>query len=42
MSIYSKVTEQDLINLRKLEEQQKEQPALKIEKKIQKKLMIQN
>ena len=30
MSIYSIVTEQDLINLRKLAEQQNEQPALKI------------
>ena len=30
MSIYSTVTEQDLINLRKLAEQQKEQRALKI------------
>ena len=30
MSIYSNVTEQDLINLRKLPEQQKEQQALKI------------
>ena len=31
MSIYSNVTEQDLINLRKLTEQQKESRALKIE-----------
>ena len=30
MSIYSNVTEQALINLRKLAEQQKNQPALKI------------
>ena len=30
MSIYSNVTEQDLVNLRKLAEQQKEQRALKI------------
>ena len=30
MSIYSNVTEQDLINLLKLAEQQKEQRALKI------------
>ena len=30
MSIYSNVTEQDLINLRKIAEQQKEQRALKI------------
>ena len=30
MSIYSNVTEQDLINLRKLAEQQKEQRAIKI------------
>ena len=34
MSIYSNVTEQDLINLRKLAEQQKEQRALKIKNKI--------
>ena len=34
MSIYSNVTEQDLINLRKLVEQQKEQRALKIKKKF--------
>ena len=33
MSIYSNVTEQDLINLRKLAEQQKEQRALKIRNK---------
>ena len=31
MSIYSNVTEQDLINLRKLAEQQKNERALKIE-----------
>ena len=30
MSIYSNVTEQDFINLRKLAEQQKEQRAIKI------------
>ena len=30
MSIYSNVTEQDLINLRKLAEQQKNQRALKV------------
>ena len=30
MSVYSNVTEQDLINLRKLAEQQKEQRALEI------------
>ena len=30
MSIYSNVTEQDLINLRKLAAQQKEQRALKV------------
>ena len=30
MSIYSNVTEEDLINLRKLAEQQKEQRAIKI------------
>ena len=34
MSIYSNVTEQDLINLRKLAEQQKNQRAEKIENKI--------
>ena len=34
MSIYSNVTEQDLINLRKLAEQQKEQRALKIRNEI--------
>ena len=34
MSFYSKVTEQDLINLRKLAQQQKEQRALKIKKRI--------
>ena len=34
MSIYSNVTEQDLINLRKLAQQQKEQRAEKIEKRI--------
>ena len=34
MSIYSNVTEQDLINLRKLAEQQKEQRALKIKNRI--------
>ena len=34
MSIYSNVTEQDLINLRKLSEQQKEQRALKVKNKI--------
>ena len=34
MSIYSSVTEQDLINLRKLAEQQKEQRALKIKNKL--------
>ena len=34
MSIYSNVTEQDLINLRKLAEQQKEQRALKIKNTI--------
>ena len=34
MSIYSKVTEQDLINLRKIAEQQKEQRAPKIKKKL--------
>ena len=34
MSIFSNVTEQDLINLRKLAEQQKEQRALKIKNRI--------
>ena len=34
MSIYSNVTEQDLINLRKLAEKQKEQRALKIKNRI--------
>ena len=36
MRIYSNVTEQDLINLRKLAEQQKNQRALKIENRISK------
>ena len=34
MSFYSNVTEQDLENLRKLAEQQKEQRALKIKNRI--------
>ena len=34
MSIYSNVTEQDLINLRKLAEQQKEQRALKLKNRF--------
>ena len=34
MSVYSNVTEEDLINLHKLAEQQKEQRALKIKKGI--------
>ena len=34
MSIYSNVAEQDLINLRKLVEQQKNERALKIKNKI--------
>ena len=34
MSIYSNVTEQDLFNLRKLAEQQKEQRALKIKNRV--------
>ena len=38
MSIYSNVTEQDLINLRKLAEQQKNQRALKIKYKILKQI----
>ena len=33
MSVYSNVTEQDLINLRKLEEQQKNQRSLEIMKR---------
>ena len=36
MSIYSNVTEQDMINLRKLAEQQKSQRALKIKNRISK------
>ena len=34
MSIYSNVTEQDLINLRKIAEQQKDQRALKMKNRI--------
>ena len=34
MSIYSNVSEQDLVNLRKLAEQQKEQRALQIKNRI--------
>ena len=34
MSIYSNVTEQDLINLRKIAERQKNQPGLKTKKQI--------
>ena len=34
MSIYSNITEQDLINLRKLAEQQKNQRALKMKNRI--------
>ena len=34
MSIYSNVTEEDLINLCKLAEQQKEQRAIKIKNRI--------
>ena len=34
MSVYSNVIEQDLINLRKLAEQQKNQRALKIRNRI--------
>ena len=34
MSIYPNFTEQDLINLRKLAEQQKNQRVLKIKKRI--------
>ena len=42
MRTYSNVTEQDLINLRKLAEQQKEQRALKIKNKILEKHMMIN
>ena len=38
MSIYSNVTEEDLINLRKFAEQQKERRAIKIRKKILKQI----
>ena len=38
MSIYSNVTEQDLINLRKLAEQQKKQRALEIKNRILKQI----
>ena len=38
MSIYSNVTEQDLINLRKLAEQQKNQRAIKIKNRILEKI----
>ena len=34
MSVYSNVTEQDLLNLRKLAQQQKEQRAEKIKSRI--------
>ena len=34
MSVYSTVTEEDLINLRKLAEQQKNERALKIKNRI--------
>ena len=34
MSIYSNITEQDLINLRKLSQQQKEQRAHKLKNRI--------
>ena len=34
MSIYSNVTEQDMINLRKLAEQQKEQRAIKTKNRV--------
>ena len=34
MSFYSNVTEEDLINLRKIAEQQKNQRALEIKKRI--------
>ena len=40
MSIYSSVTEQDLINLRKLAEQQKNQRALKIKIRILKRTLV--
>ena len=42
MIIYSNVTEQDFVNLRKLAQQQKEQRAEKIKNRILKKLMIKN
>ena len=38
MSIYSNVSEQELINLRKLAQQQKEQRALKIKNRILKQI----
>ena len=38
MSIYSNVTEEDMINLRKLVEQQKNQPALKSKNRISKQI----
>ena len=38
MSIYSNVTEEDMINLRKLAEQQKNQRALKIKNRILKQI----
>ena len=42
MSIYSNVSEQDLINLRKLAEQQKEQRAIKIKNRILKQTHDEN
>ena len=42
MSIYPNVTEHDLINIRNLAEQQKNQQALKIENRIFNRLMILN
>ena len=42
MSIYSNVTEQDYLNLRKLSQQQKEQRALKIKNRILKQHMMLN
>ena len=42
MSIYSNVTEQDLINLGKLAEQQNNQTAFKIRKRIKNKTNSRN
>ena len=40
MSIYSNVTEQDVFNLRKLAEQQKNQRAIKVKNRISKQTHI--